>query len=97
MPQVFLQLKRFSPLNDSYQHHHDCDDNEDMDKAAKSIAAYQPQHPEYHEYHKDRPEHSGFLSGSRSTAFQAFWPNSSTMHTRMQAITFNENSNKNSH
>ena len=38
-------LHRFSPLNDSDQYNNDCDDNEDMDKTAKSIAGDQAQKP----------------------------------------------------
>jgi hypothetical protein len=40
-----IPSERFAALNDSDQHNNDCDDEENMDKAANGMAADQAQKP----------------------------------------------------
>jgi hypothetical protein len=60
------RLKRFAPLNDSDQHHNDCDNQQDMNESANRVTANQPQQPKYHEHYKNRPKHSFLPSGNKS-------------------------------
>ena len=50
-----------SSPKEAYHQHNDCYDEQNMDKPAHRVTAYQPQQPEYHEYHKDRPDHCNLL------------------------------------
>jgi len=49
-------------LNEPNHHHNDCDDQQDMNKITKRIAAHQPQQPQNYQYDSDRPQHMILLS-----------------------------------
>jgi hypothetical protein len=61
------RVQNLSPLNDSYQHHYNCDHNQNMDKPAHRVTGYKPQQPENDEYYSNRPQHLALLSGSSET------------------------------
>jgi hypothetical protein len=54
---AFCRLKEFPALNDSDQHHYNCDHEQNMDKPAHCVAAHQPECPENYQYHSDCPQH----------------------------------------
>src|SRR5439155_16434902 len=56
-----------APLDDADQHHHDGDDQKDVDEPAEGVPAHHSEQPHDQQDHEDRPEHArSFLGSPRS-------------------------------
>jgi hypothetical protein len=51
------RLKDFSPLNDSDQHHNNCDHKQNMNKPSHGVTAHQTQEPQNYQYRGNCPQH----------------------------------------
>jgi len=51
-----------SSLEETYHEHNECYDEQNMDKPAHGVTAYQPQQPQNYQYYGDCPQHLFLLS-----------------------------------
>src|SRR5438128_1727533 len=65
-PDGAAKLDRAATLDDADQHHHDGDDQQEVDEPADRVAAHHSEQPQDEQDHEDRPEHERSFLGSRT-------------------------------